>query len=225
VDPAKAKQLAQKYFGRLAKAPTAPMVMTKEPTPRGERRSVVVSPAQPLVFYGYHRPDQYSDDSAALDVLYHVLTGGRTGWMYTEMVRDKQIALAVDAAPAFPGTKYPNLFVLLAVPSPGKTVEENEKAMDEIIERAKKEKVDQATLDRIKTKLRAGVISSLGSNSGLAGVLASYQANFGDWRRLFTELDDYNKVTADDVQRVAQQYLNKNTRTVVYSVTPQGGGQ
>ena len=78
---------------------------------------------------------------------------------------------------------------------------------------------------RIKTKLRAAVIQSLDSNSGLAQTLASYQANYGDWRRLFTQLDDYNKVTAEDVQRVAQMYLVKNSRTVVYTYAPQGGAQ
>jgi predicted Zn-dependent peptidase len=69
------------------------------------------------------------------------------------------------------------------------------------------------------------VIRGLDSNGGLAGTLAEYQANFGDWRRLFTELDDYNKVTADDVMRVAQKYLVKDQRTVAYTFVAEGGAQ
>ena len=44
------------------------------------------------------------------------------------------------------------------MPVVGHTVEENEKAGYEILERLKKEKVDEATLDRVKTKLRAALI-------------------------------------------------------------------
>jgi predicted Zn-dependent peptidase len=225
VDPAKARQMAQKYFGRLPKAPLPPIVHTEEPPQQGEKRASIESPAQPFLLTAYKRPDQYSDDAAALDVLSEVLSGGRTGILYKEMIRDKQVSLAAQTVPAYPGSKYPSLFLFFLVPTPGHTVEENEKMADEIIERVKTEKVDDATLDRIKTKLRAAVIQSLDSNSGLAQTLASYQANYGDWRRLFTQLDDYNKVTAEDVQRVAQMYLVKNSRTVVYTYAPQGGAQ
>ena len=102
-------------------------------------------------------------------------------------------------------------------------MEENEKACYEIIERIKTEKVDDATLQRIKTKIRAGLIRQLDSNSGLARELTSYYVNYGDWRKLFTGLDEIEKVTADDVQRVAKQYLVPQTRTVAYTV--QGGRQ
>ena len=44
--------------------------------------------------------------------------------------------------------------------------------------------------------------------------------NYGDWRRLFSELDDYDKVTADDVQRVANTYLVKEHRTLAYTYVP-----
>jgi predicted Zn-dependent peptidase len=225
VDPAQARRLAEKYFARLPKAPPPPIVTTKEPPQLGEKRAGVESPAQPFLLLTYKRPDQYSKDSAALDVLSEVLSGGRTGIIYKELVRDKQISLGAQAIAAFPGNKYPSLFLFFMVPSPGHTIEENEKAVDEIIERVKKEKTDQPTLDRIKTKLRAAVIRGLDSNSGLASTLATYQANFGDWRRLFTELEDYNKVTADDVQRVAQQYLVQSSRTVTYTYAPKGGAQ
>ena len=45
----------------------------------------------------------------------------------------------------------------------------------------------------MKTKLRAELIRKLDNNSGLAAELCSYAVNYGDWRKLFTELDDYNK--------------------------------
>jgi len=225
IDPATAKRLAEKYFGRIPAGAAPPLVRTKEPPQLGEKRARVASPSQPLMIIGYKRPDQYSKDSAALDVLSEALSGGRTGTIYKELVRDKQIALAAQSIATFPGGKYPSLFIFFLVPAGGHTLEENEKAVYEIVERTKTTLQDKATLDRIKTKLRAAVIETLDSNTGLADTLATYQASYGDWRRLFTELDDYNKVTAEDVQRVARQYLVESSRTVVSTFIPQGGAQ
>jgi len=71
--------------------------------------------------------------------------------------------------------------------------------------------------------LRAALIRKLDSNSELASELCTYSVNFGDWRKLFTQLEEYNKVTAADVQRVAQKYLIQNTRTVAYTQAPAEG--
>ena len=75
-------------------------------------------------------------------------------------------------------------------------------------------------IDRVKTKLRASLIRQLDSNSGLAQQLTSYYVSYGDWRKLFTGLDEINAVTADDVQRVARKYFVPRTRTVAWTVAP-----
>jgi predicted Zn-dependent peptidase len=224
VNPAEAKRLAEKYFSRLPRKPMPPLVRTVEPPQEGEKRVAVASPAQPFLAVAYKRPDQYSRDDAVLDVLSDILSGGRTGIMYREMVRDKKIALAAESGATFPSGKYPSLFIFFVVPSSGHSIEENEKALYDIIERVKKEKVDETALERVKTKLRADVIRRLDSNSGLASELCNYSANFGDWKKLFTELDDYNRITAEDVQRVAKAYLTPSTRTVAYTYVPSEGG-
>lgn len=220
VNPADAKKMAEKYFGRLPKGTEPPRVRTVEPVQVGEKRAGVASPAQPFLLIGYKRPDQYSADDAALDVLNDILSDGRTGIIYKEMIRDSKIALGAESIPGFPGGKYPSLFLFFVAPSSGHSIEENEKAIDAIIERMKTQPVDAESLQRVKTKLRASLIRKLDSNSGLANELATYDANYGDWRKLFTELDDYNKVTADDVMRVAKAYFTKDTRTVAYTYAP-----
>ena len=102
-------------------------------------------------------------------------------------------------------------------------MDENEKACYQIIERLKAEKVSDATLNRIKTKVRASLIRRLDSNAGMAQELTYYHVNYGDWRKMFTGIDDIAKVTADDVQRVAREYLVPEGRTVAYTARPAGG--
>ena len=221
VDPKQVKQLAEKYYARIPAGPTPPAVVTVEPEQYGEKRVQVESPAQPFLMMAYKRPDQRHEDDPVFDVISSILSSGRTGKMYTKMVRDEKIALAAGAAAAFPSAKYPSLFLLYAVPNMNKTVEENEAAVEEVLEGLKKEKVDEETLQRVKTKIRAGLIRQLASNRGLAGQLAFYHVNYGDWRMLFNGIEIIEKVTADDVQRVARKYFDKKNRTVAYHVKPE----
>jgi predicted Zn-dependent peptidase len=223
VDPKQTRALAEKYFGRLATGPLPPLVHTIEPPQEGPRQVQVESPAQPFEVMAYKRPDQYDKDDPVFDVVSSVLAGGRTGIIYKEMVRDKQIALAAGAEADLPGSKYPNLFVFYAFPTLGHTVAENENLLDEIIARFKKEKVDADALARVKTKTRAALIRRLDSNSDLAQLLTEYYVAYGDWRKLFTSLDDIDKVTVDDVQRVARKYFVNNSRTVAFDFQQPAG--
>ena len=224
VQPARIKAMAAEYFGRLQKRPNPPAVITVEPKQEGPRRVEVASPAQPVELLAYHRPDQQSADDPVFDVMADILSGGRTSIIYRDLVRDKRLSLEAGATATMPGGKYPNLFFFFLVPGQGHTAAENEKELDSVIDAFKNTKVDAATLARTKTKTRAGLIRQLDSNAGLAQLLSSFQANYGDWRKLFTSIDDIDKVTADDVQRVARQYLTPDNRTIALTYPPAAGG-
>ncbi len=222
VNPARMRSLAEEYFGRLPKRPLPDPVMTTEPAQEGPKRVEVASPAQPMEFIAYHRPSEYDKDDPVFDVLSDLLSGGRTSIMYRDMVRDKKLALEAGAESEFPGGKYPSLFFFYLIPGLGHTAAENEKELDSIIANLKKEKVDEESLARIKLRTRAGLIRQLDDNAGLAQLLAEYYATYGDWRRLFTDLDEIDKVTADDVQRVVRQYFTNDNRTVAVTFQPEG---
>jgi predicted Zn-dependent peptidase len=138
------------------------------------------------------------------------------------MVRDKKIALAAQTAATFPDGRYANLFVAFVVPNLGHSIAENQKELFDQIDKFKSEPVDPVALKRVKTSTRAGLIRSLDSNARLASYLTIFYATYGDWRKLFTSIDDIEKVTAEDVQRVARKYLVPESRTVVYTVQPGG---
>jgi len=221
VDPAKAKALAMNYFGPIPARPLPAGDHTEEPPQHGPKTALVYSTAQPLLIEGYKRPDQYDKDDPVFDIASMVLSSGRTSLMYKDMVQDKRVAVAAESIPTFPGGRYPNLFVLFVAPSKGHSVEENRQALDSLIQKLKTEKVDSATLERVKAQARVSMLRRFDSNSELASMLSSEYANYGNWRKLFTTLDDYKKVTADDIQRVARKYFTLETCTTAYSVDPQ----
>ncbi|MBI4902968.1 MAG: insulinase family protein [Acidobacteria bacterium] len=219
VDPAEMKRLAQVYFGGIPAGPAPPRIITEEPKQEGERRTAVEAQAQPFVYIGYKRPEAGHADAAPLSVLAGAMSG-RAGILYKELVEEKKVSLVTFAADSFIGGKFQGLFTFIVVPAAGKTGDDNEKALNLIIERMKKEKVDQAILDRVKTQVRAGLVRALDSNMGMAQRLASNYILYGDWRRMFTRIQEVDKVTADDVLRVAKTYLIDNNKTAVYLKTP-----
>jgi predicted Zn-dependent peptidase len=225
VKPAEIRRLAQKYFAPIPARPLPPPVSSLEPKQEGEKRALLETDSQPFLLMGYKRPNQNHPDDPVFDVIAGILSSGRTGLLYKDLVRDKRIALGVQAGATFPSGKYGNLFVLFDLPQSGHSVEENEKAIFEVLDGLKRAKVDDATLQRVKTKVRAGLLQQLDSNTGLASQLPFYSVMYGDWRVMFTGLKDIEKVTADDVQRVVKQYLTDENRTVVYTVKQKDGAQ
>jgi predicted Zn-dependent peptidase len=225
VKPAEIRRLAEKYFGPIPARPLPPPVSAVEPKQEGAKRALLETASQPFLLMGYKRPNQTHPDDPVFDVIAGILSSGRTGLLYKDLVRDKRIALGVQAGATFPSGKYGNLFVLFDVPQAGHSIEENEKAIFDILDRLKREKMDDATLQRVKTKVRAGLIRQLDSNTGLASQLPFYSVMYGDWRVMFTGLKDIDKVTAEDVQRVAKQYFVDENRTAVYTIKPTNSAQ
>lgn len=214
VKAAQVMPILEKYFARLPRGPEPEPLRTVEPPQKGEVVVTVPNPAQPIYVEGYHRPAAGTPDDAVYDALADVLSTDRTSRLYRSLVRDKKIAAASGAFNGFPGSKYPNLMLFFAVPTPGHTNEEVQAAIRAEIERMKSEPVTDDELRMVKTRAKANLIRGLDSNQGLAGQLATYQELYGDWRELFRSVDKIDKVTKEDIQRVARATLVPTNRTV-----------
>lgn len=214
VNPQKVRDLARKYFGRIPVVPKPEPVETVEPPQIGERRVTLEDPAQPFVVIGYHKPGINHPDDAVFDAITDIIAIGRTSRLYRSLVKEKKIAIVASAFQGLPGNKYPGLFLFYALPARGHTYQECEQAIYEEIEKLKAELVTQEELAKAKTRARASLIRQLDSNSGLAAQITFYEVVTGDWRNLFRQLDKIERVTAEDIQRVAKEYFTKKNRTV-----------
>jgi predicted Zn-dependent peptidase len=206
--------LVERYFGRIPSGPKPEEAATDEPPQSGVREIVLREQSQPFYLEGYHRPDYRDPDDNVYDVISDLLSEGRTSRLYRSLVRDKKIAVGAAGFSGLPGTKYPHLFAFYSVPAKDHTPAEQADAIHQEIERLKTQPVSDEELKMVKTRMRANLIRQLAENSGLASQLAIYQTRFGDWRELFRQLDKTDKVTAQDVQRVARKVLTESNRTV-----------
>lgn len=214
VNPDEVRELAETYFGRLERGPEPPPIYTVEPEQTSEKRFTITRQSQPFLLLGYHTVSEQHPDFAALNLLGSILIGGRTSKLYKRMVEEEQTALGVQLINGVPGTKYPTMFALLAAPNQGIEVDTLETTIYEEIEKMKNGEITQEELDRVKTNARAGLIRGLDSNSGLAQQLATAESRRGDWRKVFTDIEELENITIEDLQRVANKYLTKENRTV-----------
>lgn len=214
VNPAQMIQYAESYFGDIPQGEPAPPMYVEEPPQRGERRFVIDDPSQPLFIMGYKGVDINHPDALLIDLLAGVLFEGRSSRMQKVLVDEKKLALGMQGLSGFPGTKHTSLFLTFAIPNQDVTIEALESAINTELEKVKSEGITQEELDRVVTSRRASLIRQLGNNTGIANLLSTAQGMQGDWRKVFTSIEKMQDVTVEDINRVANQYMNNNQKTV-----------
>jgi predicted Zn-dependent peptidase len=225
INPEEVLSLIRKYFGRIPpQYVTAPPIIS-EPEQKGERRVQLVFDASPELMIGYHKPTIPHFDDYCFDVIDAVLSQGRTSRLYKRLVEKAKLAVSIETVNGLPGARYPNLFTISATPRAPHTTHELEKAIYQELERLKREEVSERELTKIKNQLKASRIYRLQSNSGIAHELAYNQTVANDWRYMEKHLETIEKITPQDIMRVARQYLSEENRTVAELVRKKEQGQ
>jgi len=214
VDPGEVRRLARLYFGRIPSSPKPEPVRTVEPEQWGERHIKVRASSEPILIIGYHRPGARHEDDLALEALANILGKGRSSRLYRILVKEKRVAVQTGCFNGWPGSKYPNLIAFFAISASGHTSKECLELIDAEIEKIKRESVTGDELQKYKRSTRKGLIDAMKSNSSMAMQLTNFEVVLGDWRLLFDQLDKVEAISAEDIKRVANKYLDAEHRTI-----------
>jgi predicted Zn-dependent peptidase len=232
VDPAKIVPLAEKYFGRIPKGPDVEPIRTSEPPQYSHKRLYGEGPAPTSLQMRFHTPPEGHADVAPLSILASALAsggggmgggrrfGGRgsgeTGRLQRVLIREKEMAATVSASSR--SQWYVGAFQLDATPRIDKSVrpEDLEKEIWAEIEKVKQEGLTPEEIQKAKNRSEAAFVRSLGSAMGLTRQLGQAELSRG-WRSLLTNQQEIQKVTNEDIKRVATAYFVKdNGLTAVY---------
>jgi predicted Zn-dependent peptidase len=220
-DPAAAKALANKYFGRLKRNPQPPPpVRTREPLPLAERRMVAYAETNPQVEVRYLTVAEGHKDDAALNVV-GALLSGRTGRLYKSLVLDQQLATSAGAGQS--SMKWEGYFSLSGTAKPGNKPEDVELALYKEIAKLQDAPVDARELQKVKNQFTAGNFRRLQSNFALM-VQLLLADNTRGWQSFNEDPKLVDKVTAEDIQRVAKTYFKPELRAVALYYTKKSEG-
>lgn len=212
-------KLAEKYWGDIPFSPKPEPVTIVEPEQKAERRIYLEDPSQPLFAACYHIPEGIHPDFPVVEAIADYYGQGRTSLLYKKLVKEKKTAAQVGVFPGYPASKYPTLIIVFAVPTPGSDLAELEADIWAELDKIKNEPIPAEEVEKIKSRAKSSFIFGLDSNMGMAMQLAFYQTYNGDWHEMFNELDRINAITAEDIQKVANEYFNRMNRTVALMET------
>lgn len=209
----KVKEFAKKYLEPIPAQPAPPVVHIVEPEQTGERRITVKKEVEtPYLMIGYHTPNSKNEDYYALNILSSVLSSGNSSRLYASLVDAKE--LATEVFTDYSDTFDPYLFNVYAVANQDVKESDLEQAIYNEIEKIKTEGISEKELQKIKNQKLMEFYGQVETINGKSNNIGTYEVFFGDYRKMFEAPANYNKVTIDDVKRVAQKYLTKSNRTV-----------
>jgi zinc protease len=215
-DPKQLDTWIDKYFAPIPKpSKPLPRVTVKEPPRKSESRLTEYGRNDlPAIGFTYLTPKQSDPDSEALRVAEAILSAGESSRLYNSLVYTQQMAAEVlgDSNPL----EDAGLFMVGAILSEGKKVEDAEKALLAEIKKLQDAPVPVAELDKAKNQLITNQLRERETSNGKALALGEAAVLFGDPARVNTDLARLQAVTAADVQRVMKKYFTDSNRFVLY---------
>jgi len=99
-------------------------------------------------------------------------------------------------------------------------IETLDKIIDEEIKKIVEKGITAEELEKAKNQKESEWANTFGSMFSRAVNLANYYRFYGNTNLINTELEEYLKVTRQDVQRVAKKYLTEKNRSLIHYPTP-----
>lgn len=209
------KKFADQYMAPIPARGLPPKLRTVEPEQNGERRvNAYKDITTPNVLLSYHTPQTGHEDYYALDLLSSLLTSGNSSRLVKSLVMDTTIASQVYT---FMSEDFdPGLFNVYAIAGDNISAGDLEKSILAQIDLVIKSGVTDSELQKVKNQKLMEFYRSMETINGKANSMGTYDVFFGDYRKMFDAPKLYEKVTIEDIKRVAAKYFTERNRTVGY---------
>lgn len=218
-------------FGQIPRGPDVPQLNVEEPVQSGERRVIVRRPGASAEFVAaFHAPRATDPDFFACMMLAGVLSGaeslamgrgaspGRSSRLYRAVVETE---LAVNVDFGFGPMLDPYLMQASATIRPGVKIEAVERTVFNELDRIATKPISDHEFENVLKQTRAqyvygedGVVNH-GYRLGMLDIVASH-------KMYDSFLENLEKVSKADVQRVAAKYLDETNRTVGWYIPSDG---
>jgi zinc protease len=208
------KKLAEKWFGPIEAGERYTRKIPQEPRQtKGKKLEMHASVPLDALYKTWHIDSRMDHGYYVADLLTELLSGGGSSRLFQSLVKEKQLFSNIECYHF--GTLDPGLLTIEGKLVKGVKMEDAERAVNEELEKIKSETVKEAELQKVKNKTESMIAFEDMTIMNRANSLAFYEL-LGDAALMNTELDRYNKVTAEDVQKYANQIFREENCSSLY---------
>jgi zinc protease len=220
IDPDRAFELAERYFGDLAPGPV-PARVEAHAEPTEPRRDLMEDRVElPRLYMAWHSPGAFEDGDADLDLAGDVIGHGKTSRLYRSLVFEKRIATDVSAYQY--SRELGGMFQIAATAVPGVALGELERVILDTVQEVATRGPDADEVERAVVSTDAQFIYRLQTVGGFGGKsdqLNYYNVYCGDPGYSAKDRARYDAATPASTASAVGRWLTDAPR-VTLSVVP-----
>ncbi len=224
IDERKAMKMIETWFAPIpnGEAEQLPVKLQSPASDTEVRATIPDAVPLPGVFLAWRIPPESHEDFIALDLVSDILGSGESSRLHRSLVYERQIASQVSAW--VEGREASGQLVVYAIANPGRSAEQLEAAIDEVIERLIDEGPGSGEMQKTKNRVEAMFYQSLQSITSRADRFAHYALFYDEPALAGSMIDRYMKTGADDIHHAVSRYLQPAQRAVLHYVPRNNGG-
>ena len=208
------KQLSEKWFGDIPAGGKYNRHLPQEPLQTKARRMEVKADV-PLdaLYKAWHISSRLDKKYYITDLITDILSGGGSSRLYQSLVKEKKLFSNIGCYHF--GSIDNGLLTIEGKLVKGVKMEDAEKAVDEELEKIKRELVSETELQKVKNKTESTIIFEDMPIAGRAESLALYEL-LGDAELMNTELGKYTAVTTEDILNESRNIFREENSSTLY---------
>lgn len=213
-DPDNMVDIIEKYFGHLKPNPNLPVLQFEDEQPITSPIDVeVLGKEAEMLYLAWRIPAAAHEDTEVLQIISEVLNNGKTGLLDVN-VNLPQRTLGVGAG--LYGMADKGAFLMIGQPKGGQTLDDVRAILLEEIDKLRKGDFSDDLVPAVINNAKLDLQSSFESNRSRVNYYMDAFVNGQDWADIVAQLGRLDKITKDDVVRVANKYFGDNNYAALY---------
>jgi len=210
-----AKQLSEKWFGDIPAGEKYVRHLPEEPTQqKGKKQEIKADVPLDALYKAWHISSRLDRKYYIMDLITDILSGGGSSRLYHSLVKERRLFSNIECYHF--GSIDNGLLAIEGKLVKGIKMLDAEKAIDEELEKMKKEAVTEGELQKVKNKTESTIAFEDMSVMNRANSLAFYEL-LGDAELMNTELEKYGAVTTADILDESKNiFRDENSSTLYY---------
>jgi len=209
-----AKQLSEKWFGDIPPGEKYDRHLPQEPLQAKARKQEIRADV-PLdaLYKAWHISSRLDKKYYIMDLITDILSGGGSSRLYHSLVKEKKLFSNIECYHF--GSIDDGLLAIEGKLVKGIKMEVAEKAVDEELEKMKKDLVSEKELEKVKNKTESTIAFEDMSVMNRANSLAFYEL-LGDAELMNSELEKYAAVTTEDILDESKNIFKEENSSTLY---------